>query len=460
VISPANSGASSDSRLHPRSGRRLLRNFGLLVGGRAGGAVLGLAATALTARGLGAEEFGVVVLVHTYALLFQGLFNPHSFEAVVRFGVGSDGQPRHQLLLSTFLRLDLAVAMLGCIVAVGLVVAARSLLGWSGQASNWAIAYSTIVALSPVATIIGILRLHDRFDLLALQSGIRQVVRFAGVATAFWLQAGPGWYLLAWYLGLLVEQLCLVGWGWRETRRHGQALDLRRARWADLMRQFPGIRRYTAATYGQSLVDLGNKHALTLVVGGVIGAESAGLYRLAREAAKTVAWPVILLREAMLPELARLWPQARSRFLWLTTRTAVGAGAAGVSLWGVVHLYAEPAIRALVGSSYAVAAPLMSWLVAAAALDLLGSPLRPAIFAIGRPGPVFRVNAVSIAVHAALVPLLAEYFGLYGTGIAAVCAAALSLMGLGVILQRQWAGTAANQPGQWRAVGRSSVQKE
>ena len=444
MISPANTDQSAGPQSHQGSGRRLLRNFGLLFGGRAGGAVLGLAATALTARGLGAEAFGLVVLVHTYALLFQGLFNPHSFEAVVRFGVDSDGQPRHQLLLSTFLRLDLAVALLGCVVAVGLVVAARPLFGWSDQASNWAIAYSTIVALSPVATMIGILRLRDRFDLLALQSGVRQIVRFAGVGTAFWVQAGPAWYLLAWYLGLLVEQVCLIGWGWRETRRHGQALDLRRARWADLVGQFPGIRRYTAAAYGQSLVDLGNKHGLTLLVGGVLGAEGAGLYRLAREAAKAVAWPVILLREAMLPELARLWPQARSRFLWLTTRTAVSAAAAGALLWGVVHLYAEPAVTALVGPSYAAAAPLMSWLVAAAALDLIGSPLRPAIFAIGRPGPVFRVNATAIVLHAALVPLLARYFGLYGAGIAAVCAAALSLMGLGLILRRQWSGTAAD----------------
>lgn len=444
MISPANSDQPLDTGARPGSGRRLFRNFGLLFGGRAGGALLGLGATVLTARGLGAEDFGLVVLVHTYALLFQGLFNPHSFEAVVRFGVNSGGRRRHRLLLSAFLRLDLAVALLGCVVAVSLVAAAKPLLGWSSQTANWAIAYSSIVALSPVATMIGILRLHDRFDLLALQTGIRQSIRLAGVGTAFWLQAGPTWYLLAWYLGLLVEQLWLFGCGWREIHGRIDSRELRRARWAELARAFPGIRRYTAAAYGQSLVDLGNKHALTLLVGGVLGAEGAGLYRLAREAAKTVAWPVILLREAMLPELARLWPQARARFLWLTTRTCASAAVAGAVLWLLVYCCADSAVNALVGTTYAAAAPLMSWLVAAAALDLVGSPLRPAIFAIGRPGPVFRVNATAIVLHAALVPLLARNFDLYGAGIAAVCAAALSLAGLGMILRRQWAGTAAN----------------
>ena len=417
----------------------MLRNFGLLVVGRAGGAVLGLAATALTARGLGAGDFGLLVLVHTYALLFQGLFNPHSYEAVVRFGVNSGDQRQRRLLLAAFMRLDIAAALLGCVIAIGLVAAAKPLFGWSDQAAGWAIAFSSIVALSPVATMTGVLRLHDRFDLLALQSGIRQMVRLAGVSAAFWWQAGPGWYLLAWYLGLLVEQLWLLGWGWRETHNRVGTLDLWRTRWAHLIAKFPGIQRYTAAAYGQSLVDLGNKQVLTLLVGVVLGAEGAGLYRLAREVAKTVAGQVIMLREAMLPELARLWPQDQSRFLRLTTRTCASAAATGAVLWLVVHFWADTAIIALVGQSYAAAAPLMSFLVAAAALDLTGSPLRPAIFAMGRPGAVFRINATAIGLHALLLPFLAGHFGLYGAGVAAICAAAVSVTGLGLILKRQLA---------------------
>jgi O-antigen/teichoic acid export membrane protein len=67
--------------------RRILGNFGLLVRGRGIAAVMSFGATALMARSLGPAEFGMVVLIETYALLARGLFSFKQFQGIVRYGV-------------------------------------------------------------------------------------------------------------------------------------------------------------------------------------------------------------------------------------------------------------------------------------------------------------------------------------------------------------------------------------
>ena len=53
----------------------LLRNVGVLLGGDAVARLLLFASTVLTARALGAEQFGVLVLVQAYAQILGTVVN-------------------------------------------------------------------------------------------------------------------------------------------------------------------------------------------------------------------------------------------------------------------------------------------------------------------------------------------------------------------------------------------------
>ena len=69
--------------------RRIFRNTGTLLGGKAVSAVLALASLAVTARGLGPELFGMLVLIHTYTKLIGGLPKFQSWQAVIRYGAAA-----------------------------------------------------------------------------------------------------------------------------------------------------------------------------------------------------------------------------------------------------------------------------------------------------------------------------------------------------------------------------------
>lgn len=412
----------------------MVNNFGLLLGGRVTSAIIGFAATALSARGLPPEIFGKIVLIHTYVLLFHGLFNLNSFEAIVRYGVQSEDRETRRRLICGFFHLDLAGALLGFFCAVALAPLIGGLLGWSGEEVRIAVIYSSVIALSPVAALTGLLRMYDRFDLLAMQGAVRQVVRLVGVALAFFYHASPIWYLVAWYAGLLVEQIWLLFWGWIEMRRQLGSMTLFRRGVLRFAGGHPGIWRFSAGAYGQSLVDLANKQLITIIAGGLLGAEAAGLFRLAREFSKIVARPVSIVREAILPDMSRLWHSGSDAFTKLMLKACLYISIPAILLWAAIHLFGRELLIAVAGAPYGAASLVLSLLIAAAALDLIASPLRPAAFAMGHSIVVFLLNLVALAVFLLLAMILSPIIGLAGPGVGALVSALVSLVGLGLCL--------------------------
>lgn len=65
---------------------RVLRNAGLLLTGRVATGVLNLAILSIAARALGAQDFGLIVLVQTYVQTITAVATFQSWQAVIRYG--------------------------------------------------------------------------------------------------------------------------------------------------------------------------------------------------------------------------------------------------------------------------------------------------------------------------------------------------------------------------------------
>ena len=66
--------------------RRIYGNLGRLLGGKAGAGVISLAYLAIGARALGRDDYGVLILVHTYVMTVAGIIEFPGWHAVVRYG--------------------------------------------------------------------------------------------------------------------------------------------------------------------------------------------------------------------------------------------------------------------------------------------------------------------------------------------------------------------------------------
>ena len=187
----------------PRGSLRLiLNNAGILLGGRAVNAALGLAAIALTARTLGVETFGVLVLIHAYVQTIGEIAKFQSWQALLNYGTAPFAQKQvgdFQRVLRFSLLLDGLSGVAGIIVALAGIVLIGGSLGWPASEQTAVALYAFSIFFMVSATPTGVLRLTDRFDLLAAESTIESWVKLIGAAIAWHVGAGLQAFLIIWF---------------------------------------------------------------------------------------------------------------------------------------------------------------------------------------------------------------------------------------------------------------------
>ncbi|MEQ8736014.1 MAG: lipopolysaccharide biosynthesis protein [Rhodospirillaceae bacterium] len=409
--------------------RRVFKNAGFLLSGKTATGVLGLAYLGLAARGLGIEQFGLLVLVQTYVQVITGLSTFHSWQAVIRYGAIStqtDDTRGFQSLISFTTLLDVAGVVLGATVAWFAAPLVGPYLGWSGEIIAYAQPYSLLILFTIVATPTGLLRLYDRFDILAWQVIITPALRLIGVAIAVLLDA-PLWaYLLAWFVAGVIGGLILVGLGWREGVKQGRLTNMR---WSlgGVTRTHAGIWGFCLASNFHSSLQMVTGHMSTLLVGAVATPAAAGLFKVAREVATALTKPAELLTQSIYPEFARLGSTGNwADFGGLIRRAALLAGGVGLGILALIALLGDHLLALIFGPDFAAAYGVLVLLVAAATLTIAGFSFDPALYAMGRPSVPLRVNAVVVfCVYVPLLILLTQTLGPIGAGVAMLLSSTL-----------------------------------
>jgi O-antigen/teichoic acid export membrane protein len=423
--------------------KKVLKNFGVVLRGRGIAALLTLGATALMARALPANEFGLVILLHTYVLAVRGILNFRTFEAIVRFGVPmheSGDRPGLVRLLSRTTVIDVASAILATMAGVAATGLAGQLLHWDAQMTAIAGVYSLVLLSSVINTPNGVLRLYDRFDALSVFYTVGPSIRITGVAFAWLSGAGMETFIAVWAAAFLFEN------GWLLVRGH---LEFRRQAGVSLAgarKAYPGVapedkaarrefRHFIAVVYWQTNLDMLPKHLSVLLAGSLLGPAAAGMFRLARDFSSILSKPAMMLREVMFPDLARMLHGGDADFMQLGFRAVRTAAAAGLVLVLLSIPIARP-VLSVIGSEYTIAATLLSLMLLAATFELAGSPLRAAAYAMGQVAPVLRIHLLGVVLFFCAFMLLAPYLGLAGIGIAACLGTMVTLLLMLRMVQR------------------------
>jgi O-antigen/teichoic acid export membrane protein len=408
---------------------RILKNFGVVLRGKGIAGLLAAAATALMANALSAREFGLVILLHTYVVVVRGLLNFRTFEAVVRFGVPHVEEQRSGELFS-LLRVtqivDIAAAFAAFVIAAAAAPLAAHYLQWDPEMVPWAIGYSVVALTTANGTSNGLLRVYDRFDALSVQFIVAPALRLLGVAAA-WLLHAPMWvFILAWGGSFACGHLYMLLRGLRELRAQTGRGLWAGFRVADLRDRERDFWKFLGVVYWQTNIDMLPKHVSTLLAGALLGPAAAGLFRLAREFSTVLTQPAVMLRDVLFPDLTRRFHSGDQKFLRLSFRTALLAGAAGL-LFALLSIVVGPPILRFVGEDYVAASMLVSLLLLAATFELAAAALRTAAYAMGRAGSILRIHVVSICFYLAAFFGFTWLLGLNGPGYAAILASLLSL---------------------------------
>ena len=410
--------------------RRIFANLARLIGGKAGAAVISLGYMIIAARELGPADYGVLMLVHTFAMTVGGIVEFPGWHAIVRYGaeaLAADDRGR----LGRLLRFAGAVELVGGAAAVataavlGPLLGAR--LGWSPVAVGFALPYSFAVLASIRATPAGYLQLAGRFDLLGLHTLLAPMVRLAGAGIAAAIGAGLYGFLLAWLVAALVEWASLWAIGLWVARRELGSVPLAGSM-RGVTRENHGIWRFMiGANADVTFGELAGRIP-PLLIGATLGSVAVGLYSLAQRVTSVLAVPAQVLGQAAYAEFARV----------------VAAGGHGAPLRAALNqslrialIAATPVVFVLLsfgrqvavligGSAYAGAAGLLLWLTLARAILLAGPPASATLVALGRPALSVVANLGSAFATLPLLFVLLEKAGIDGAGWQAVVQAVLA----------------------------------
>ncbi len=395
----------------------------MLLAGKTAQGALSIVYLALAARTLGVMEFGTLIILNGLVVAVSEIARFDSWQVVLRYGTpaleSGDRARLHEVLRFTLL-LDALGAAIGLAVVVGGLSLALQIFDVPASLEQPARLFSLSVAfLISTGGANGILRLLDRFDLIAWQTTVAPVIRVLGTIFLFASGGGLESFLLLWLGATVIGRCVLHVLAWRELYRRALLIgfgDNCKSSFA----HDGSVWRFVFGTSANATLGVVDKHAGLLAVGWLIGPVAAGLYRAALHLADVLIKPSRgFLMPAIYPELARLTArgdvEARGQMVW---RTLMVVGAASLVVLAVLSVFGDALIAVVFGPGFEQAYGVMVFLAAAGAINSCVFPLEPLLISIGRVRVTVLSRVVSVAAYLVLLFMLTRDAGLTGAGIA------------------------------------------
>ncbi len=412
--------------------RRLVKNAGLLVGGRSMNGVLNLIAMTLIVRSVGLETFGALAVIHAFTSAVGDIAKFQSWQAVLRYGtpaLESDRKLDFRRLIKLTVLLDVASSVVGITGTCVAVPFLASRFGWSSESLFAIQLYAFSIFFMVTATPTGLLRLFDRFDLLSVSSAIGAVVRVLGGIWAFFLGADLALLLAIWFVSTAVSGAWLIAHSIRLLSQRG-LLHGPRTGVRGLATGHPEIASFVATTQLNTTLSVGHRRLGTVIVGLLIDSTAAGLFDIARQVTTLLTRASLLMKPAIYPEFARLSTRGDMagirRLIWRSMALMAGAGTLLVM---PLVIFGRPLLGFVFGSEVEAAYGLAVLLATGAGIRLLSFPLEPALISTGRAGSALFVRAASVVVFLGAMFVLIPRIGLIGAGIAMLISAIVGVTG-------------------------------
>jgi O-antigen/teichoic acid export membrane protein len=417
--------------------RSLLKNSSYLGASRIVAAVASVVTLALTGRALGVILFGVLILIHSYAQAASSLSKFQTWQIVIRYGGQglAAGRPEDFKVATGFsFGLDLMSGIVGMLVAMALL---PLIGGWFGVPERYmtvAVLYCLVIPTMQAMTPGGVLRTLDRFDLLSWGGVVDPILRVILTAGAWTMKAPFEAYVAIWFATDILGDLYQWWLTWRELRRRGMTDALRPTLHPHSLKnawRF-AVRVNLASSLGAAWGPLAR-----LIVGGLLGPASAGLYRVAATLSDSAQKPIDLLSRAFYPEVMKMDP--RTKRPWkLMLRGAALAGIFAVAAILIVFFAGEELIRLIFGKDFIGAYSALVVLIIAPLLAMVSFPMPPMLYALHRDQAPLISRIVGTVLYLLIVAPLTWRFGLAGAAAAFVIGTAAMVLVLAIQLLREY----------------------
>lgn len=415
---------------------RIMKNMLWLGSSRGVSAVLSLFYLGIATRTLGVSDFGRFALILSVGALIANFMQFDCWRAILRFGPHylQAEDSRSLGALTALCRLfDIATALIGCGIAWGIFTFGADFFGWRPDIASIGLIYCCILLLATKSTPMGILRLHNRFDLSAYAETMVPITRMTGAIILLFSDADITGFLIIWAAS---EMAAALSFWFFAYMIDSEALRLSHNRnISTIYRQEPDLLYFLGALNIGSTLTGAVKQVPVLALGSYVSPAAAGLYRLANQLTQALSKVSSLLARSAYAELnhmrAREGMDALRKLLGQANRLSL---VAAMILILVVALLGKPVLWAVAGEAFVAAYPVLLLLGIAAAFEFMAVNYEPALLASTDGKVALRLRLIGAVILIALLVLLLPRMGIMGAALAVLGSMAVNwaLFGLAV----------------------------
>jgi O-antigen/teichoic acid export membrane protein len=379
--------------------RRMLGNFGWLLGGKGFGAVSSLIYLAILSRSLGVKDFGHFALIFGLSQAFVLLAGFQTWQVIVKLGTphlmrGDRAAFARLSMLGG--AVDLAASLAGCVMVTSIMLVFGEALELNPAYDKMALAFICAMLLTRVSAPFGIIRALDRFELSVWVGAITPSGRLLA-AIAIWL-TGPsvGRFLFAWALVELLTAGAMWIAAWRLSKgsfRLGHLRDLRQT-----VAENEGISGFLWVTYWNTALHAVVQQGPLLAVGYLFGTSAAGIYRIADQLAKGLGKFALLVSDAVYPEVNRQrHASAAADFRMIVRRITLAVVPISAALTVLAMMFGSDLLGLISGPGFEAGGPILVPLVIAASLEIAAVVYEPVLHSVSKAHYLLLTRVVSIA---------------------------------------------------------------
>jgi O-antigen/teichoic acid export membrane protein len=421
---------------------RVLRNSSFLFASYVIGAVL----TLVTARLLGAADFGILGIVTVFVANVNRLFSFRMGEAVVKYmgeALAQEDKQRAAAVVKAAFAIEAGTSILAYLALVLLAPLGAVYFAHDGQSTRLFLMFGVSILVNAISeSSVGFLQVTNHYKSQALINLLQTVLVATLLGFAAVSQAGLEWVLAIYLLGKAVLGAGpavvalywlprVLGWDWLRAPMAG----------LPPLRQ---LARFALSTNFNGTVNMLARDSELPIVSFFFGNAAAGYYKIALALINLVVQPINPFISTTYPEITRAianreWPSLRLLLQRVTIISTAWTAAvtAGLVLFGrplLFHSWTLLGRTFEVLSEYAPAYPIVLILLVGYGAANIFFWNRPLLLAQGRAEFPFRVSFWAMLVKVALTLVLLPRTDLW------VAAALLSGYLLVTVLLITWQG--------------------
>ncbi len=398
-------------------------------------AACGLLTVVISARLLGASDYGVVALAMAVPQLVYSLIEARSGQAAIRFiaryrSEGRVDRARSMGLLSFVLDGGLGLGALAISVALSPWLA-DGLLGDQGE-PGMIIGFAVGVALrGPIAAGGDVLAALERFTTISMTRGLGALSRLGATAGFLVADRSVESVVIGFVVGMAIEAIATSIAAHRHSSRDlgGSIFG---AGLASLQGQRRELARFIAYSDATGFLRVIGSQADVLVLGLLATTSEVGSYRLARQLIAPALSLIVPLQSVLLPELAKLHTEQPGAAREAAIRAGRRFGLPASLLFVLGIPLAPVLIRLAGGEGYDAAIAPTRWLMVLGALWTLTFWVQPLVIALGRVRAWTIVTAIGAIVTVTGFWILGNAYGPAGVAASRTIGMAVVTQGLGV----------------------------